>query len=344
MSELLARVLERDELADLDPAQRRLALRELVRDNRDTSEIPGAVEELAGWIDGFGPLSRFFEDDSVTDVLVNGPDEVWVESKGELRRTSASFGSAEELQSFAQRILGRAGARADVSDPIADARLPDGSRLHVVLPPVAPAGPLISIRRFPRRPKSMTDLIEAGMLNRESAQFLINSVRARVTMAISGPTGCGKTTLLNALLSEIDERERVVLIEETAELRPCAPHWVSLLTRAVNVEGVGRVTAADLVRASLRMRPDRIVVGEVRGAEALDALQAMSVGHSGSMLTVHSGSPKEVESRLVSLALMASSGASEDSLAARVASTFRLIVHLDRCKGRREVVEIVDMM
>ena len=247
------------------------------------------------------------------------------------------------LQNFAQRILAQAGARADASKPIADGRLPDGSRLHVVLPPVAPAGPLISIRRFPRRPMSLPDLVAAGMLSRDAAQFLINSVRARMTIAISGPTGCGKTTLLNALLSEVDDHERVVLIEETAELRPASSHWVSLLTRPANVEGAGRINSSALVRASLRMRPDRIVVGEVRGAEALDALQAMSVGHPGSMLTVHAGSAGEVESRLVSLALMGGSGASETSLAKRVASTFRLIVHLDKRKGRREVVDIVGM-
>lgn len=339
--DLLELVLKHDELAELDAAERRLALRDLLARNGSANGIARAVTELADAIDGFGPLTSLMEDDLVSDVLVNGPHEVWVERAGSMVRTPIAFSSTDELLSLIDRLLARAGARADVEHPVADARLEDGSRIHVVLPPVAPYGPLVSIRRFRKAPWTLDDLLAEGMMSRQERVMLAQAVKGRSTIAISGGTGCGKTTLLNALLGEIDSTERVVLIEETQELRPPCEHHVSLLSRVANIEGRGALDVHELVRAALRMRPDRIVVGEARGSEALAALAAMSVGHKGSMVTVHARSAADVVDRLVSLSLQEGSGATEFSLRRQVDMAFDLFVHLDRSdKGRRKVVEI----
>lgn len=341
-NELLELALRHDELAELDAAERRLALRALVVENDGPGYAAASLTELANAIDGFGPLTTLMEDEDVTDVLVNGPLEIWIERKGRLSRASPAFRDEQDLRAFIDRLLSVAGARADSSRPISDARLRDGSRIHVVLPPVAPAGPLVSIRRFPREPPTLADLIAWGMMDELQAARLRAAVDNKATMAISGGTGCGKTTLLNALLGEIADGERVVLLEETPELRPGCSHCVGLLTREVNVEGSGAVQLADLVRAALRMRPDRIVIGEVRGPEALAALAAMSVGHEGSMVTVHARSVHDVVDRLVSLALLAGGGASEESLRHQVSSAFSLFVHLERTvEGDRRISQIV---
>lgn len=341
-ADLLELVLEHDELADLDAAERRLALRDLLVRDGSANGIAPALIELADAIDGFGPLTPLMDDDLVSDVLVNGPREVWIERAGAMVRTPISFSSTGELSSLIDRLLAPAGARADVEHPVADARLGDGSRIHVVLPPVAPNGPLVSIRRFRKATLTLEDLLTEGMMTRQEGVRLAQAVKDRGTIAISGGTGCGKTTLLNALLGEIDSTERVVLIEETQELRPPCEHHVSLLARAANIEGRGALDMQELVRAALRMRPDRIVVGEVRGAEALAALAAMSVGHKGSMVTVHARSAADVIDRLVSLSLLEGSGATEASLRRQVAVAFDLLVHLDRSRdGRRKVVEIL---
>ena len=340
--DLLQRALAHDDLADLDPAERRLALRAVLLEDDDTLDVPASLTELANAIDGFGPLTSLMEEDGITDVLVNGAHEVWVERRGDLEPTPVRFDTESDLYSFVERMLGATGRRADVSHPIADARLADGSRIHVVLPPVAPEGPLVSIRRFPSAPLTLADLGAGGMLNEEHEARLLRALETRETIAISGGTGSGKTTLLNALLGEIDARQRVVVLEETAELRPRG-HHVSLLTRERNLEGLGGIDLESLVRASLRMRPDRIVIGEVRGPEALAALTAMSVGHAGSLVTVHARSAADVPDRLVSLALLAGSGASEDALHGRVAAAFDLFVHLERRPdGRRRLAEICE--
>lgn len=339
--ELLDLALEHDEIADLDEAERRLALRALLQEKDPSLTSPADVTELADQIDGFGPLTALMRDPDITDVLVNGGREIWIERNGALELTGVSFDTDVGLREWIDRVLSQTGVRADASQPIADARLKDGSRLHVVLPPVASSGPLVSIRRWPRAPLSLDDLVATEMVGSDEAAMLARSVREKKTISISGATGTGKTTLLNALLAEVPPEDRVVVLEETAELRPRCAHHVRLLTRMANVEGVGRVDLGDLVRASLRMRPDRIVIGEVRGQEALAALAAMSVGHEGSLVTVHARSAEKAVDRLVSLALLAESAGSPEALRRQVIDAFDVFVHLARTPaGARLVSEI----
>lgn len=329
------------ELSDLDPAERRLALRSLVRSSGLNASLPDAVARLSDWIDGFGPLTSAMTDPDVTDVLVNGPDEIWVERSGRLEREPAAFDDGGQLMDLIERLLGTAGARADASHPIADARMRDGSRIHVVLPPLSGADPVMSIRRFPQTALSLEALEERGSITADQRQRLSDAVAERRMVAVGGGTGTGKTTLLNALLGRVDDGERVVVIEETPELAPVCPHWVSLVARPPNIEGRGAFDQSELLRAALRMRPDRIVLGEVRGAEALIALQAMATGHEGSMVTVHSRSAAEVPDRLVDLASMAPRGPSEGGLRRRVRASLDVVVQLERVDGKRRVVEIV---
>jgi pilus assembly protein CpaF len=334
--------LERDDLAELDPGARRLALRALARE-RLGADLEGAVAVVSDEIDGYGPLTDLMRDERVTDVLVNGPHEVWVERDGALVRSGAAFRDRDHLEALVERALGRAGVRIDVAQPIASGRLSDGSRMHAVLPPVSPGGPVVAIRRFPTVPLVLDDLVERHLVTSQQAVRLRELVRDRVTLLLSGATGVGKTTLLNALLAHVSPRERVVTVEETPELRPLGGHVVPLVARAANVEGKGAVGLGELVRAALRMRPDRIVVGEVRGGEALDALAAMSTGHEGSLLSIHARSADDALERLVSLALEAGSAAAEASLARRARRAVGAVVHLgrDRC-GARRVEEIAE--
>jgi pilus assembly protein CpaF len=334
--DLLRKVWARDELAELDVAQRRLALRSLIAQE----EMQCSVADLADWIDGWGPLSALMRDPDVTDILVNGPRQVWVERSGALVFEGALFQSTEELVRLVERMLGNAGAQADASHPMVDARLADGARIHVVLPPVAPAGPLVSIRRFPSQPLTMSDLRSRGMVVAEDAATLIGAVEQRSTLAISGGTGTGKTTLLNALLGCVGDGERVVIVEETPELQSLCRHAVSLVARPPNSEGRGAVDLESLVRAALRMRPDRIVVGEVRGPEALAALSAMATGHAGSLVTIHARSGAEALNRMVSLALGARTGLSEEALRAAVHAAVDVTVHLERVGGVRRISAI----
>ena len=336
VSEALELVLEHDELAELDEAARRLAMRSLLIGNGTS---PRLVERIAAFVDGYGALDGLMRDETVTDILVNAPDEVWIERHGRLTRSEVTFSSSDELLCTIERLMSRGGGRVDTACPVADVALPNGARMHVVLPPLAPDGPKVSIRKFSSNPLSLDDLGQRGMFDDHTHGLLVDAVRARRTIAISGGTGAGKTTLLNALLSEVPPVERVVTIEETPELRPQCAHWVSLVARSPNVEGRGEVTLGDLFRATLRMRPDRIVVGEVRGAEALVALDAFSTGHPGSLVTVHARSAKEVPERFVGLAARGGR-LSEATLRSRFNDAFDLIVHVVRCEGRRFVDEI----
>lgn len=340
------RVLGRDDLADLDVAQRRLELRRLVVEHHASTshegDIAALVGELADEIDGLGPISGLMRARDVTDVLINGPFEIWIERAGKTELTEARFRDEEHLDDWIERMLGRAGARVDAQRPIADAHLNDGARVHVVLPPVAPDGPIVSIRRWPDGFLTLDQLLATRLVTDEQARSLAEGVRARVTMVVAGGTGTGKTTLLNALLGIVCPSERVVVIEETAELRPCCRHHVSLMTRMPNVEGRGEISMQELVRCALRMRPDRIVVGEVRGPEALAALDAMSTGHEGSMLTIHARSCEDAVERMVTLALSAEGGRSEASLRRRVSDAFDVVIHLERTEEGRRVTAIMD--
>jgi pilus assembly protein CpaF len=333
-------VFARDELADLDPPARRLALRSLIA---ETDAGPDAVAEVADAIDGFGPLSALMADDSVTDVLVNGPAQVWVERAGHLERTDVRFRSPAELRLLIERLIGDAGGRIDASEPLTSARLADGSRVHGALPPLAPDGPLLSIRRHPTPMPTLADLEVRGTLTASEGRLLGAAVRERRNIAVSGATGTGKTTLLNALLEFVGPGERVVTVEETPELRPRCAHAVALVARSANVEGRGAVGLQRLVVEALRMRPDRIVVGEVRGSEALAALAAMSTGHEGSMVTVHARSASEVVDRIAALGMRVPSGLPQRSLVEETRRALDLVVFLRREGGNRRVAEIAEV-
>ena len=341
--ELLELISDRTDLACLDPAERRLALRKVLKESLPEESVSRSVSLLSDWIDGFGPLTPLMRDPSITDVLVNGTDEVWCEGRGGLQLSDVRFADAVELGDLIDRLAGAAGIRIDASQPIGDGKLPDGSRLHVVLPPVSGSGPLLSIRRFPQEAFGLADLTRMSFLTGSQAELLSEAVQERRTIIVSGATGAGKTTLMNALLGCVPEAERVVVIEETPELRPSCAHSVSLLTRAANVEGKGEIDQLTLVRAALRMRPDRIVVGEVRGPEALPALQAMSTGHEGSLCTVHARSAENALERFVELARQSPVAPSEDALRSQAERAFDVVVQVARDRvGTRRVVELLE--
>jgi pilus assembly protein CpaF len=294
---------------------------------------------------GLGPLEPLLRDASVDEVMVNGAGAVWVERGGRLEPTDVRFGSAAELRDVIERILAPLGRRVDEAEPLCDARLPDGSRVNVVIPPLAPDGPIVPVRRFRARGLSADDLVAAGTWVPPLRDLLARAVRARLSLLISGGTGSGKTTTLNALSSFVPSDERIVTIEDTLELRLRQPHVVRLEARPPSVEGRGEVTIRRLVRNALRMRPDRIVVGEVRGGEALDMLAAMTTGHDGSLSTVHAGSPEEALRRLETLALMAGVGLPHAAIREQVADAIDLVVHQARLPdGTRRVVAVAEVV
>ncbi|MBX3441687.1 MAG: CpaF family protein [Planctomyces sp.] len=302
------------------------------------------VRELMDEVYGFGPLQALMNDPEVSDVLVNGADAVFVERNGILERTSLRFADDAHLLNFIQRLVGQAGRRIDEVSPMVDAKLPDGSRLHAVIPPLALRGPTLSIRRFKTRIVQFEDMVRTAALAPEMADFLIAAVRARLNIVLSGGTGAGKTTLLNNLSRFIPAAERVVTIEETAELQLQQADVVGLETRVPNVEGKGHISQRDLLRNSLRMRPDRIIVGEARGGEVLDMLQAMNTGHDGSMSTLHANDTRDALHRLE--LMIALSGAELPTKVARqyVASAIQLFVHVARLStGERKIVRISEL-
>jgi pilus assembly protein CpaF len=277
--------------------------------------------------------------------MVNGPGAVWVERAGRIERTDVAFATDEDVRHAIERVLAPLGRRVDEAEPLCDARLPDGSRVNVVIPPLSLDGPVLTIRRFRRHGLSAADLVELGTWSPPLRDFLAQAVRARLSILVSGGTGSGKTTTLNALSSFVPAGERIVTIEDTAELRLQQPHVVRLEARPPSVEGRGEVTIRRLVRNALRMRPDRIVVGEVRGAEALDMLSAMSTGHDGSLCTVHAGSPAEALRRLETLALMAGLGLPHAAIREQVADAVDLVVHQARLAGgARRVVAVAEVV
>jgi pilus assembly protein CpaF len=294
---------------------------------------------------GLGPLEDLLDDPSVEEVMVNGPDSVYVERAGRIEAVGIRFVDEEELRNAIERILAPLGRRIDELSPMVDARLADGSRVNVVIPPLAIDGPALSIRRFGAQRPDPRRLIELGTLSPAQAELLEAAVAARSSILVSGGTGSGKTTLLNALSSFIAPGERVVTIEDAAELRLQQPHVVRLESRPPSVEGRGEVTVRDLLRNALRMRPDRIVIGEVRGAEALDLLTALNTGHDGALSTVHANSPVDALSRLETLALMAGLGLPHEAVAEQVQRGIDLVVHLERrTDGARRVVEIAEVV
>jgi pilus assembly protein CpaF len=290
---------------------------------------------------GLGPLEILLADPAVEEVMVNGPDRVFVERGGRIEQTPIAFADEEELRNAIERILAPLGRRVDELSPMVDARLADGSRVNVVIPPLAIDGPAISIRRFGAERPGPDRLVELGTLDPGQRQRLEEAVRARRSILVSGGTGSGKTTLLNALSSFLAPEERVVTIEDAAELRLQQPHVVRLESRPAGVEGRGEVTIRDLLRNALRMRPDRIVIGEVRGPEALDLLTALNTGHDGALSTVHANSPRDAIARLETLALMAGVGLPHEAIAEQVRRGIDLLVHLQRMPdGSRKVTEI----
>jgi pilus assembly protein CpaF len=294
---------------------------------------------------GLGPLEPLLSDPAVDEVMVNGPGAVYVERGGRLERTGVGFGSEAELMHAIERILAPLGRRVDEAAPLCDARLPDGSRVNVVIPPLALSGPCLTIRRFRREGFSLAELVRRGTLPRELADFLARCVAARASVVVSGGTGSGKTTTLNALSGAIPGEERIVTIEDAAELRLRQRHVVRLEARPPNLEGSGEVTIRQLVRNALRMRPDRIVVGEVRGGEALDMLQALNTGHDGSLTTVHANSPEDALRRIETLALMADVALPHAAVREQVASALDLVVHqARRPDGSRAVVSVSEVV
>jgi pilus assembly protein CpaF len=294
---------------------------------------------------GVGPLAPLMADPAVTDILVNGPDNVYIERFGRLERTEVRFRDTEHLLRIIQRIAARVGRRVDESSPMVDARLLDSSRVNATIPPVALDGPTLSIRRFGRRRLRRDDLLRLAMLSPDMNLFLEHAVRGRKNILISGGTGAGKSTFLGALSEAIPGEERIVTIEDAAELVLDQPHVVRMETRPANVEGRGRITARDLVINSLRMRPDRIIVGEVRGPEALDMLQAMNTGHDGGMTTVHANTPRDALARLETMVLMAGTELPSRAIREQLVSALHLIVHVRRYEdGVRRVASIAEIV
>jgi pilus assembly protein CpaF len=302
------------------------------------------ASEIADDIFGYGPLERLLPDASISEIMVNGPDDIWIERRGLLSRTGLSFTDESHLRRIITKMVGQIGRRIDESSPMVDARLPDGSRVNAIIAPLSLTGPLLTIRKFARNRFAMDELVEIGTLTADAADFLAKCVQADLNILVSGGTGSGKTTLLNALSAAIPDRDRIVTIEDAAELQLVQQHVLRLESRPKNIEGEGEITIRDLVRNALRMRPDRIIVGEVRGAEALDMLQAMNTGHDGSLSTVHSNSPRDGLARIETMVLMAGYELPLRAIRQQASSALDLIVQLDRLDdGSRHVTAITEV-
>ncbi|MFQ5885821.1 MAG: CpaF family protein [Anaerolineae bacterium] len=350
--------VQRKVIAELDPRM----------DLSKTAEVRGAIEEIfnavlaeeniilsraermtlfeqvAAEILGLGPLEPLLRDETVTEIMVNGPDNIYVERHGKVEKTPYKFEGDDHVLRIIDRIVAPLGRRIDESQPYVDARLPNGDRVNVIIPPLSIVGPVITIRVFAKIPFTMEDFIELGTFRPELAEFVEACVKARLNILITGGTGSGKTTTLNVLSGYIPNDERIVTIENAAELQLQQEHVVSLECRLPNIEGKGEVTIRDLVINSLRMRPDRIIVGEVRGGEALDMLQAMNTGHDGGMTTLHCNSPRDALARLETMVLMAGEDLPHRAIREQIASAIHLIIHQDRMRdGSRKVVQVTEV-
>lgn len=309
-----------------------------------TSDRERLIEEVRHELFGLGPLEPLLADSTISDILVNSPSNIYIERRGKLERTNVSFKDDEHLMRVIERIVSSVGRRIDESSPMVDARLQDGSRVNAIIPPLSLDGPVLSIRRFGAEPLRMASLIEKEALTKDMAEMFDMCVRARLNVLISGGTGAGKTTLLNALSAFIPADERIVTIEDSAELQMQQPHVVRLETRPANIEGRGEVSQRDLVKNALRMRPDRIVIGEVRGGEAIDMLQAMNTGHDGSLTTVHANTPRDAVARLETMIQMTGMRLSDRAMRQQIASAINLVIQAARLSdGSRRITSISEI-
>lgn len=331
-----------DIVADLDEI-----ISEIVKENENlepVKDLPSIKEEVKNDLTGYGPINPLLEDDDVSEIMVNGPNQVYAERKGVLELTDISFRDNDHVMTVLEKIVAPLGRRIDESSPMVDARLADGSRVNAIIPPLALNGPTITIRKFSKDPFTVEDLIRFGTLTEEMAEFLKACVEAHLNMFVSGGTGSGKTTTLNVLSSFISNKDRIVTIEDAAELQLGQEHVVSLETRPPNIEGKGAITIRDLVRNSLRMRPDRIVIGEVRSGEALDMLQAMNTGHDGSLATGHANSPRDMIARLETMVLMAGMELPVKAIREQIAGALDVIIQQSRLKdGSRRITNITEV-
>ena len=302
------------------------------------------TSEIADDILGYGPLERLLSDDSITEIMVNGPSEIWIERQGRLYETTVRFSDDSHLRRIINRMVAQIGRRIDESSPMVDARLPDGSRVNAIIAPLSLSGPLLTIRKFARKRLGLQDMVNIGSMSEEAVDFLRRCIQAQLNVLISGGTGSGKTTLLNALSSAIPDNERIVTIEDAAELQLNQRHVLRLEARPPNIEGEGAIPIRDLVRNSLRMRPDRIIVGEVRGGEAFDMLQAMNTGHDGSMTTVHANSPRDALSRVEQMIGMSGVDIPARSARAQISSAIHVVVQVARLSdGRRKLISLSEL-
>ena len=335
------------------PEQLQAKVREILQRNLEEEDTPLTREErlrltseIADDVLGFGPIEPFLRDPTVTEIMVNAPDLIYVEREGRIHPTMGRFVDETHLRRVIDRMVGQIGRRIDESSPYVDARLPDGSRVNAVLPPLCVGGgPYLTVRKFSPDPFQAEDLITFGTMSARLAAFFAACVHGRMNLLVSGGTGAGKTTTLNVLSSWIPSDERIVTIEDAAELQLRQPHWLRLEYRPPNIEGRGEVTIRDLVRNSLRMRPDRIVVGEVRGGEALDMLQAMNTGHDGSLSTIHANSPRDSISRLETMVLMAGVDIPVRAIREQIAAAIDLVVHQARMRdGTRRITQVTEVV
>jgi pilus assembly protein CpaF len=309
------------------------------------STIDKLIKNVIYRIKGFGPLQDLINDNQISEIMVNGIDNIFVEKNGILEKTNLSFSSEEELLNVINKIVSPIGRRIDESSPMVDARLPDGSRVNAIIPPLSLVGPIITIRKFSKDPFSLSDLLQMHSLDEQTKNFLIKSIARKDNIIISGGTGTGKTSLLNAMAQEIDHSQRIITIEDSAELQLRHPHLISLESRPANIEGKGEITIRELVKNSLRMRPDRIIVGEIRGAEAIDMLQAMNTGHQGSITTIHANAPLEALLRLETMVLMGNIKLPLTAIRQQVIGAITTIIQLERAKdGQRKISQISQLI
>src|SRR5579872_5413106 len=344
--------LDLSRVSDLDGDTLRREIRLVVERLCDTEnpllnrmERERLIDEVLDETFGFGPLEALLKDPTISDILVNGPHKIYVERRGKLEKTDIKFRDNEHLLQIIDRIVSKIGRRVDETSPMVDARLPDGSRVNAIIPPLALDGPSVSIRRFGANPLKLEDLLNFKAFTPEMAMLMEACIKARLNIIISGGTGCGKTTLLNTLSSFIPHDERIVTIEDAAELQLQQDHIVRLETRPANIEGKGAVSTRDLVRNALRMRPERIIIGECRGGEALDMLQAMNTGHAGSMTTLHANQPRDAQARLETMIMMAGMELPIKAMRQQIASAVDVIIQANRLQGGpRKVTSITEVL